>query len=171
MAGVWPGKQIGLLGVEWTLIVEMKFYICMLLFGGLFIKRPVLGVLSILLLSCLFITFARGYGKAFFLFSSAMAYLPFLVCGQLLFLVNSNKISITCFFALTTLAVGIAVWGVYVFRPQFVDTNNSYMVSFAYCYAIFVVCMLKKSEISSHRVLRFLKISVTPSTYTMVWFA
>ena len=155
LSGIWPGQRVGTLGVEWTLIIEIRFYVLTLLLLSVYRRFPALAALAQLLISWWCIDNARSWDNTFFLFTVGMTYIPFLICGQLLYLVQTRRIGAVTFAALTGLALFVAIEGMQTMHPRFLRPANSYMVTFAYCYAIFVACIFLADKIRTNPVTRY----------------
>jgi len=155
LSGIWPDQRIGTLGVEWTLIIEIRFYVLTLLLLSVYKRWPALGALTQLSVAWWCIAHARDWDNTFFLFTVGMTYIPFLICGQLLYLFQYRRIAGPTFCALTFLALYVAILGVQTMHPRFLRPDNSYFVTFAYCYAIFAFCMLRAEQIRSNAVTRY----------------
>lgn len=152
--GVWPDGQVGVLGVEWTLIIEIKFYfLCFLLFR--LFSRPVLLVSLQLFLVSLFVVFCRSFDASFFLFSVAVSYVPFLICGELMYFYFSRKMSVLPFVLLTLTTIFLIIFSLSIIQPRFLKMDSSYLVSFAYAYFIFYFCALHSGKIKGNRFTEF----------------
>ena len=152
----WMAPQVVLVGVGWTLAIEIAFYALMLLSYPL-ARWPALR--SALLLAVVWLTVwqAREHGPSFFLFAASVAYLPYLVAGQVLYLVFHQR-SISGH-AAVLLAVGVyaTLWqGLESIHTEFLRPGNSYLVSFGWALVVFLLAWRMNEQLRAGRVVRWL---------------
>ena len=139
------------LGVAWSLFIEICFYVLV------FLIRPLLnhggwaswGILAFIAFSSFTV---REYGPNWFLLSVSLSYVPILVAGQALWLRWSGRIG-TLHFSLITLAAW-TVWilGLRSLQPTFLTAANSYGPSLVVAYALFLLALLGNDRIKANRV-------------------
>ncbi len=155
LSGIWPDKQYIVLGVEWTLVIEMKFYALTLLVFWFHKNRPELAVGLQLLIIGLALYYCRAFDNTFFLFTVSISYVPFLIAGQLLYLLRQHKVSIGFFFCATIASFAIAIYGIRTLHPRYLSADNAYMVTFMYCYGIFCLAAIYSEHIRSNFITLF----------------
>jgi peptidoglycan/LPS O-acetylase OafA/YrhL len=129
-------------GVAWSLVIEVLFYMLVVMFMTLIKKKAMLGSLLISMSCLIVIINSRRLGDNFFLFSVAMSYVPYLLMGQLLYYVENQRISFGKFALLTILNYYIIVKGIISINSNFYLSTNSYGVTFIYSYFIFIIAMI-----------------------------
>lgn len=128
--------------VAWTLFIEMLFYIICFTIFPVIKKYPSVSNFGIVSFCFLVIYFSRDLGDNFFLFAASIAYFPYLLMGQLLYLLKNKKISLKIFIALSSYCYLVLVYGIISIHSEFYPSDNSYGVSFFYSYLIFIIAML-----------------------------
>lgn len=134
-------------GVAWTLVIEMLFYV------GVFVTLPVLKKWPLLANGCLLgtcalvIVTAQSFGANYFLLAAAVAYVPYLLLGQLVYLRWSRRISTVDYAVLTIATYLVLMLGVRRIHTAFLPADNSYMISAAFAFAIFVVALMFEESI------------------------
>ena len=134
-------------GVAWTLVIEMLFY------AGVFATLPVLkrwplianGVL--LAVCALVIVTARDFGPSYFLFAAAVAYVPYLLLGQLVYLRWTGRIATVEYVVFTIATYLVTVFGIRRIHTDFLPANNSYLISAGFAFAIFVFALMFEASI------------------------
>lgn len=140
-----PGYVVN--GVAWTLVIEMLFYL------GVFAVIPLLkrhaGIGSAVLIAATWLVIwqARSFGASFFLLAASVAYVPFLLQGQLIYLRWAKKLSTVHYAILAVATYGVTVFGIRTIHTTFLPADNSYMVSFGYAFLVFVVGLLLEAII------------------------
>ncbi len=146
--------QLVLIGIAWTLAVELAFYAAALLLRPL-AERPrtrAFFPLALILMSALFIATARVFGGGpYFQFSVYFLYVPIFAIGSLLALRASNQIRPLWAWASGVLAYGVFLFGTTSFYPQFLSPEDSYPVTFAYAVAIFGIVWFFRDSIRPNR--------------------
>ena len=142
-------------GVAWTLVIEMLFYAGAFAVLPFLKRRAVLGSAILIAAVALIIWQARSFGANFFLFSASVAYLPFLLQGQIIYLRWTRKISTVQYAALAVATYAVTVYGIRTIHTAYLPADNSYMVSFAYAFFIFVLGLLFEGMIRIPRFISF----------------
>jgi peptidoglycan/LPS O-acetylase OafA/YrhL len=155
LSGIWPERQYGLLGVEWTLVIEMKFYAITLLVFWFHKHSPRAAISLQLSLVAAAIYFCRDFGNTFFLFTVSISYVPFLITGQLLYFLQRGMIGRNFFLTATVVALAVAIFGIKSYHPRYLAADNSYLVTFVYCYVIFCFAAIYSSRIQSNQFTTF----------------
>jgi len=142
--------------VAWTLAIEITFYA--LTFVGLrWLARPVLWMCVQAAVIGVVIASARALGDRFFLFAATVAYLPYLLVGQLIYYALWRRlVSPGAFLLLMTIVFADLLWGVSSIHVQFWPVRNSYVVSFVCAIAVFVTALALNAQLKPTRVVTFL---------------
>ena len=149
--------QVVLVGVAWTLVIEVSFYTLMAVVARFLRTRfaaatPVL----ILLVAVFFLLTGRLFGGNYFLLAVTVSYLPLLVLGQLLWLRWTDKVGWATFFVLSLSCWVIFVRGLEVYQPRWLDPAQAYGPSVLLGYAVFAFMLTRNATIRTPRVVRFL---------------
>ncbi|MFI4966974.1 MAG: acyltransferase family protein [Caulobacterales bacterium] len=145
--------QVVLVGVAWTLVIEMVFYI--LTAATQFARESPHRIAFNLAVVALVIWKARAFGPQFFLFAASTSYLPILIAGQVVYWwLAKRRLSAAWGFAYLLVAYGLFLWGLRSMQPNFLPMTNSYLVSVAYALLLFVA--LLHIRLPEQRVVRFL---------------
>lgn len=156
LVNYWMLPQVVLVGVAWTLAIEVVFYALMLcLFAWR--RRPI--ALAALLLAAVaaVIALARSFGPGFFLFASTVSYLPYLVAGQLIyFALYARTLSPGLFAALLLGVYAVLVAGLRTIHVDFLPIGNSYLSSFVLALAVFLAGLGLNGRIRPSRVVKYL---------------
>lgn len=145
--------QVVLVGVAWTLIIEMVFYAITALTQ--FMRRSPHRI-AINLAFCALVIYQRGaFGPEFGLFATVASYLPILVMGQAVYWwLEAKRLSWRWGFAYLAAAWGVFLLGVRAIHPEFAPADNSYAISVAYALLLFVA--LLNVRLPEWRAIRFL---------------
>lgn len=130
------------LGVGWTLVIEVLFYALVAVQSLWFRRLPRTAVFFNLAACVAVLAYSRQFGDNFFLLAASVAYIPYLVLGQIFYL-RSRGIAGNGFLALATVAAfGVAQYGIRDIHTAFLPLGNSYLLSFAIAVGVFVMAML-----------------------------
>ncbi|MBI5640858.1 MAG: acyltransferase [Nitrospirae bacterium] len=142
-------------GVAWTLIIEIIFYALSLILLPLLQRRPKIAIAAGLGFCSLILYACRSFGDNFFLFASTVAYLPFLIMGQIIYFSWAKKISLTetALFSIATYFV--LVKGLLTIHTGFYSPENSYGVSFIYAYLTFLLFMVLEKYVRTDNIFGF----------------
>jgi peptidoglycan/LPS O-acetylase OafA/YrhL len=145
--------QVVLVGVAWTLIIEITFYAVTALTQ--FMRRSPHRI-AINLVFCTVVLYQRGaFGPSFGLFATVVSYLPILVMGQIVYWwLEAKRLSWPWGLAYLAAAWGVFLLGVRAIHPEFAPVTNSYAISVAYALLLFVA--LKNVRLPEWRAVRFL---------------
>ena len=150
--------EVVTLGVAWTLAIELIFYALTTM--TMWIGRPRAIIAINMLVSLVFIMTRKMFGADYFLIAVSMSYVPFLIVGQA-FYFGFHRRSLSL--GEMTLAVagcfGILLYGLSKINPQFLPTDNSYLINFIYACGIFYVFWKLNPRLHRGRVIRFLAAS------------
>jgi peptidoglycan/LPS O-acetylase OafA/YrhL len=148
-----PG-HVAVLGVAWTLTIEMTFYLACWAILPLIRTRPALAIATLLIASVIFVRIATiphyvptlGYPRII------VGYLPMLVMGMVAWGTWSRRIS-----PHVALALGIAAWCCIVYCKRATLSNtlepaNSYLISYIEAGALFAAFLLLNDRIRLGRV-------------------
>jgi len=145
--------QVILLGVAWTLIIEMIFY------GLTFVLLPVLrravwaALIIELVLVAVVVYTAREGGPHWFLFAISFSYLPVLLLGQIVWAVWSRRIPLW-----VGAALGSTSWLLYVWAGQrdMGRIDDAYEVTVVIALLVFVIGVLAEPRLTLSRPVAFL---------------
>ncbi|HEY3947867.1 acyltransferase [Phenylobacterium sp.] len=132
--------QVALLGVAWTLVIEMMFYA--LTAVTQFARNSPHSIALNLAVVALMIWRRGAYGPSFLLAAAVASYLPVLVMGQTIYWWLA-KGRLSAFWGLTYLAAayGLFMLGLEALQPGFLPVTNSYVISVTYALLLFVVLL------------------------------
>jgi peptidoglycan/LPS O-acetylase OafA/YrhL len=146
LAGYFTVPQVIVLGVAWTLVIEVLFYFLMALVSPLLKgDKPAFGIAVASTVPLLAIVFARDFGASFFLFAASMAYLPVLLIGSTFYLRQATATGPGVVAALLLANVVIFMLGLRSIHTAFLPIDNSYLVSLAYTVAILLPCLDRRA--------------------------
>ncbi|MGX7681466.1 acyltransferase family protein [Jatrophihabitans sp. DSM 45814] len=143
------------LGVAWTLAIEVIFYLFVFAVRPL-LGRKGLGTWLILGVIALVLWSMRMHGANYFLFAASVSYVPLLMLGQILWLMWSTRITVWHGVLLSVAAWIEFVVGLERLQPTFLTSANSYGVSVAIAYGAFVLAMLMNDRFPQPRIALFL---------------
>ncbi|THD52622.1 acyltransferase [Phenylobacterium sp.] len=145
--------QVVLVGVAWTLIIEMVFYALTALTQ--FMWRSPHRIAINLAFVTVVICQRSALGPNFVLFATVVSYLPVLVMGQVIYWwLAAKRLSWPFGLAYLTAAWSVFLLGVRAIHPEFAPAANSYAISVAYGLLLFVA--LLNVRLPEWRVVRFL---------------
>lgn len=145
--------QIALVGVAWTLVVEVMFYALTALTQ--FARESPHRIGLNLIVVALVIWKISAFGPQFSLFGVAMSYVPILTMGQTIYWwLAKGRLSAAWGIAYLLAAYGVFFWGLKTIQPNFLTATNSYLVSVAYAVLLFVV--LLRARLPERRFIRVL---------------
>ncbi|HLZ75436.1 acyltransferase [Phenylobacterium sp.] len=142
-----------LVGVAWTLFIEMIFY-------GLTavtqFARNSPHRIAINLIFTALVVWKRGVlGGIFTPFAAFVAYMPVLVMGQTIYWwLARSRLSAAWGLAYLTAAFAVFLWGVRLIQPSYLPATNSYLISVAYAVLLFLAVM--RLRLPQRRAIRFL---------------
>ena len=145
--------QVVLVGVAWTLVIEMVFYA---ITAATQVMRGSPHRIAFNLALITVVIFNRGaFGPSFGLFANTVSYLPILVMGQTIYWwLERGRLSALWGFGYLAAASGLFLLGVRAINPVFEPVTNSYAISLAYAVLLFLV--LRKAKLPENRIVRFL---------------
>lgn len=136
--------QIVVLGVGWTLLIEVIFYGLVALTIPLLRGRWVaLGVAGISLVPVLTGLLAREFGDRFFLLAAAIAYLPVLLMGSAIYLGHQRLCPAVVALVLLGFNAAVFAWGVAHIHTSFAPLENSYLLSLVYALSVLLLAMTR----------------------------
>jgi peptidoglycan/LPS O-acetylase OafA/YrhL len=145
--------QVILVGVAWTLVIEVTFYL--LTAVTQFAKGSPHRIAFNLAVVALVVWKARAFGPQFFLFAAAASYLPILTMGQTIYWwLARRRLSAPFGLAYLSVAYVVFLWGLRSMQPGFLAPDNSYLVSVGYALLLFVA--LLHMRLPERRIVRFL---------------
>ena len=150
-------------GVAWSLVIEVIFYVLVLVCIGLLKRRFVLAIFVELGFVMLVVASAKSFpidrfNSKWFLFAASVAYLPLLVLGQVLWLwrKNSHRLRVI---ALSGLACWLAfVFGMRRIHTKFLVPENAYGPSIAIALTIVCVALVNENRIRIPRAIAVISV-------------
>jgi peptidoglycan/LPS O-acetylase OafA/YrhL len=144
---------VALVGVAWTLFIEMVFYglTAVTQFARNSPHRIAINLVFVAL-----VIWKRGIlGGVFTPFAAFVAYMPVLVMGQTIYWwLARSRLSAPWGLAYLAAAFGVFLWGVKLIQPSYLPISNSYLISVIYAVALFLVAM--RLRLPQRRAIRFL---------------
>jgi len=148
--------QVVLLGVAWTLAIEMIFYVLVLLLFPLR-TSPTLSILGILTLTTSITYFSKSFGNSFFLFAVTASYVPYLITGQIFyFLLHAKSVRFPTAILLLALTYASILYGISSFHPHTLPVENSYLLSYVFASAIFLLAFAANDQMKPGRIITIL---------------
>ncbi|MEW9699978.1 acyltransferase family protein [Paenibacillus sp. SI8] len=143
-------KSNAINGVTWSLIVEVLFYTLVALFFW-FIKTKPKIALSLMIYVCVlnYVVFTKSDLHVNQI-AISISYIPYLIFGQILYYLWSNKITFKWFLFFNIINYYLVIKNIAFFYPQYY-IDKSYGVSLLYAYLIFIVCMLLNDKLKMNR--------------------
>lgn len=156
LVGYATVPQVIIVGVAWTLVIEMLFYILLAAFGPVLrsVRLPdwvatvaMTGVVVAVL------ALGRSLGAEFFLLSVSFSYVPLLLLGHVLFLVTQRSMHPALGAGLGAALWMTFIWGVERIQPTFLAPENSYGSSLTIAVLLVVVAVLAEPHARPNRVI------------------
>ncbi len=144
------------LGVAWSLVIEVIFYAFMFMLLPVLRRKPVLCPVALLAVVAICIHEAKDHGPSWFLFCVSVSYLPLLVLGQLLWLLWTKHCGVPLFLLLSVVTWMVFIRGLESIYPQFLEPANAYGPSILLGYALFALGLALEGRIPRYRVARWL---------------
>jgi exopolysaccharide production protein ExoZ len=145
------------LGVAWTLVIEMTFYMLVLTTKRLLNWTvPAVATWIMLAVVGLILLTSHRLGTSYFLFSVSVSYVPLLVLGQIIWLRWSSRIGWAQFGLLSVTAWVLFVHGLELIQPRFLQPGQAYGPSIFVAYAIFVLMLLNNDRLHRPSFVKFL---------------
>lgn len=156
LVNYWISPQVVLIGVAWTLAVEMLFYALILATHALG-RRPALRLALLLGLVSLALAFCREFGPHFFLVAATAAYLPFLLVGQLMYVVGHQRaVGVKAGLLLGVAVYAVMLQGLREVHTVFLPLDNSYLITFAWSLCTFLLAWRLEERLRPGRATRLL---------------
>jgi peptidoglycan/LPS O-acetylase OafA/YrhL len=150
----WISPQIVLLGVAWTLAVEVVFYALFAVFFK-FKQNPKLLISSNLAFVFVVVSLSRSFGDDFFLFAATVAYLPFIIAGQIIYFgLFTKQITVLTTISFFILCYAAMLTGITTIHSSFLPTSNSYLLSFCYALLLFVFALMINERLKPNKIVR-----------------
>ncbi len=148
--------QIVLVGVGWTLIIEVIFYLLVAVAVSLFRLRPY-AVLAVEVVAIVAVQLTdRSLGPQWFAFSVSMSYVPLLLVGQIIHYRDQLRISRNGAVLAGLTVLGLWEWSVPRIYPTFLAPPQSYPISAAVALAVFLLALRAPADFGSDRLSRYL---------------
>lgn len=133
--------QNTVLGVAWTLQIEVMFYAMVAIVTPLIRRAPMLALTFELALVYAIIASAHVAGGDWFLVAANVAYLPYLLIGQAIYFYWAGGLSGPRALLLGWLAYFAAVFGIWRIHTDFLDPGHSRILGLIVALGIFVWAM------------------------------
>lgn len=130
-----------ILGVAWTLAIEILFYALVLILMPLIRRAPTATILIELVLVAACIVTAKFFGDSWYLFSATVAYLPYLFIGQVIYFFWAGGMSGARAMLFGWLCYFAVVYGVWVIHSSTVQPSNSKILSLIFALGVFCWAM------------------------------
>ncbi len=145
--------QVLLVGVAWTLVIEVTFYA---ITAATQVIRGSPHRIAINLAIIAFAIWNRGaFGPSFGMLANSISYLPVLVMGQTVYWwLERGRLSALWGFGYLTAASGLFLLGVRAVNAPFEPVTNSYVISLAYAVLLFLV--MRQARLPESRMVRVL---------------
>jgi peptidoglycan/LPS O-acetylase OafA/YrhL len=145
--------QVALVGVAWTLVIEMVFYA--LTAVTQFARDWPHRIAINLAVAAVAIWKPHALGENLTLLAVSTSYLPILVMGQTIYWwLARGRLSAVWGLGYLFAAYVVLLMGIRVMQPQFAPVTNSYLISVGYALLLFV-CLLR-AKLPELRIVRFL---------------
>jgi peptidoglycan/LPS O-acetylase OafA/YrhL len=145
--------QIVLVGVAWTLVVEVVFYATVLVLLPLLRRRTWLAIAVELELVFVVVLLARNFGGGFFLFAVSVSFLPVILVGQTVWAVWDKRIPLWA-----GALFGMTSWALYVWagNRSMGRLDDAYASTFALGVLLFLVGLLAEPRLRPNRAVSYL---------------
>jgi len=152
LANYFVVPQIVLVGVAWTLVIEVVFYTTVLLLLPLLRRSTALAITVELSFVLVVTLLARELGDSFFLFAVSVSFLPVVLAGQIVWAVWSNRIPLPA--GAVFCAAG---WLLYVWAGDrsMGRIDGAYCSTFALGFLLFLVGLLAERRLRRNGVVSY----------------
>ena len=146
--------QTPIVGVAWSLVVELTFYLLVFVFQKLIGVSPHGFLISLNTVPLVLIYVSRDFGDSFFLFTVSATYLGIMNIGSSIYLCRNKKISnfFGTFFSIC--GYSVFVYGTHNFYPNFLTSYDSYPLNTLYAIAIFLLIQFNLEKTTLPKILR-----------------
>ncbi|HEY8373818.1 MAG TPA: acyltransferase family protein [Pseudonocardiaceae bacterium] len=141
--------QVVLVGVAWTLVVEVVFYLLLTALIPLLRWRVWAALLTELVLIALTLLFARDLGANFFLLAVSVSFIPIIVIGQVIWAAQHKRIPLWA-----AGPMGAAAWCLYVWADlrDMGRLDASYNLALAYAVLFFGLGLFAENRLRERTV-------------------
>lgn len=145
--------DVVLVGVAWTLVIEVFFYLLTFLLLPLLRRITWLAIAIQLELVALLVLTAREFGHSYFALAVSASFLPALLLGQIVWAVWTRRLP-----GWLGALFGLGAWLVYVWagKRDISRVTDAYDLTLLLCFLVFVIGLLAEPRLRPSRVLRFL---------------
>jgi peptidoglycan/LPS O-acetylase OafA/YrhL len=145
--------QVVLVGVAWTLIIEVLFYLVLLVLLPLVKRMLWLAIVIELAVCWADVAFARDFGAHFFLLAISLSYLPVLLLGQICWAVWSKHVPLRL-----GVVFGLAAWLTFVWagNRDMGRIDDGYGTGALIGLLLFVLLLLLEDKLRPSRVVSYL---------------
>nr|WP_195969228.1 acyltransferase [Cellulomonas hominis] len=145
--------QVVVVGVAWTLVIELVFYAMLWAVGPLLKSARPDWLATVVILAVVVAVglLGRSLGDGFFLLSVSVSYVPVLVVGHVVYLVSQRRTPVWVGGLLALAAWLVFVWGVERTQPTFLTPESSYGSSLSVALLLFVLAVLCEGRIRPAR--------------------
>jgi peptidoglycan/LPS O-acetylase OafA/YrhL len=143
------------LGVAWTLQIEVMFYVLVACLLAPIKRNAMLTVLIGLALIAALLATSRRFGSDWFLLAANSAYLPYLLIGQIVYFHRFGHLSGVQALLLGFAAYLLAVWGVWSIHTGFLAPSHSRTLCLVFALGIVFWAMRYAESFGSNKVSTF----------------
>lgn len=153
--------RIVLVGVAWSLVVEVVFYLLTFLFLPVLHSKRIIALFPFLIIAAALLLLAtrRDFGPNYFLLVVNCLYMPLLAIGSGFYLKESRILNAWGFTAVLASGWLVFLWGTSRIYPKFLVATDSYPVSIAAALLIFTVLWLLRDRVTTWRPIKLLALS------------
>jgi peptidoglycan/LPS O-acetylase OafA/YrhL len=144
LANYFLVPQIVFVGVAWTLIVEIIFYLLLMALIPVLRNWTWLAIAIELTFVLVVLMSRRELGSGYFLFSASVSFLPIIIIGQIVWAVKDKKIPLWAGGAYVA-----GAWGLYVLADviQLGRLDTSYNLALAFAVVCFLLAMFAEAHL------------------------
>lgn len=156
MLGYYTVPQVVVVGVAWTLAIEVIFYALITVSGPILRARRLpdgAATLAMIAVIAVVVAFNRSLGDGFFLLSVSCSYVPLLLLGHVLYLVTQRSLHPLAGVGLVGLLWILFVWAVERTQPVFLTAGDSYGSSITVAVLLVVAAVLLEPHARPSRAL------------------
>jgi peptidoglycan/LPS O-acetylase OafA/YrhL len=153
LANYFMVPQVILVGVAWTLVIEVIFYTLVLSLLAVLRRWAWLAILIELGLVLAALLLAREFGSSFFLLAVNMSYLPVVLLGQVTWAVWSKRVPLWA-----GVLLGLACWTLYVLGDirDMGRLDDAYSSTAALGFGLFIALLLAEKSLRPTRAISYL---------------
>jgi peptidoglycan/LPS O-acetylase OafA/YrhL len=140
--------QTPIVGVAWSLVVELTFYLLIFLSKKLIKISPVGFLVLINLIPLMLIELSRDFGDSFFLFSVSATYIGIMNIGSAIYLFKRKYIGSLFCSLMTIFGYSVFLYGTHSFYPTFLSSYDSYPLNALYAIGLFLLILFNFERVT-----------------------